>query len=58
MPRGQVLIFGAKLKLQWRLRAHVVVSNTRVDFWRLVLAFRLFWVWLLTWWEFIRLVDL
>jgi len=56
MPRVQVSMFRAKLKLKGRIYANFVVTETRVEFWRLGLAFRSVWVWLLTWWEFFRLV--
>lgn len=56
MPRVQVSMFGAKFKLKGRFYAHFVVTDTRVEFWRLVLALRSLWLWLLTWWEFFRLV--
>ena len=58
MPRVRVSTVGTKFKLRGRVWAHVVVTNTRGELWRPVLVFRSLWFWLLTWWEFFRLVDL
>lgn len=58
MPRVRVSTARAKFKLRGRFWAHVVVTNTRGELWIPVLVFRSLWFWLLTWWEFFRLVDL
>jgi len=58
MPRVRVSTVRAKFKLRGRFSAHVVVTNTRGELWIPVLVFRSLWFWLLTWWEFFRLVDL